>query len=98
MMTVFWYFSVVIIDLYTKQDHHLGPHCVYPLVEYFSMTQQQNKNKNIWKSKHESFMTTKFMSVLITQAVQEKFSTNVAKPWMDPNTKVVCGSLVTRNL
>lgn len=43
-------------------------------------------------------MTTKFTSVSITQAVQGKFSTNVAKPWMDPNTKVVCGSLVTRNL
>lgn len=32
------------------------------------------------------------MSILL-KTVQEKFSTPVAKPWMDPNTRVVCGEV-----
>lgn len=42
-----WCFGipVVIIDLYTKQDHHLGPHRVRPLVEYFLMTTQELKSR-----------------------------------------------------
>lgn len=84
-------FLLKLFNLYTKQDHHSGPQLNLSLVEYFSMTTQN------LKSKHKSSITTKFTSVLL-KTVQEKFSTNVAKPWMDPNTRVVCGSLVTRNL
>lgn len=83
--------SVEMINLYTKQDHHSGPQLCLSLVEYFLMTTQN------LKSTHKSSITTKFMSIWL-KTVQEKFSTNVAKPWMDPNTRVVCGSLVTRNL
>lgn len=84
-------FLLKLFNLYTKQDHHSGPQLHLSLVEYFLMTTQN------LKSKHKSSITTKFMSILL-KTVQEKFSTNVAKPWMDPNMRVVCGSLVTRNL
>lgn len=83
--------SVELINLYTKQDHHSGPQLRLSLVEYFLMSTQN------LKSTHKSSITTKFMSIWL-KTVQEKFSTNVAKSWMDPNTRVVCGSLVTRNL
>ena len=87
---VFWLFLLKLLTCIQNRTIIQALNCVSLLVEYFLMTTQNTK------SKHKSFITTKFMSILL-KTVQEKFSTNVAKPWMDPNTRVVCGSLVTRN-